>query len=78
MKEIWKSVKASFTAVVTQPEASAVRTNRELLYGSAACIAIGLVIGMLISPRRSTSIGSNNGGNIANMLPPEETPQGEE
>ncbi len=31
---------------------------------AAACLMTGLVVGMLISPRKNVTIGSNNGGNV--------------
>ena len=60
MKEIWKAVKSNITASVTHLDKSVERTNREMVYGAIACAAVGVVIGMLISPKKRTFIASNN------------------
>ncbi len=46
-------------------------TPREAVLGciacgcaAAACLMTGMVAGMLISPRKAVTIGSNNGGNV--------------
>lgn len=61
MKEIWKAIKSNLTDSVTQLDKTVVRTNREMLYGAIACAAAGVVIGMLVSPKKHTSIANNNG-----------------
>ncbi len=33
-------------------------------WAAVACLMTGMVIGMLISPRKNVTIGSNNGGNV--------------
>lgn len=72
MKEIWKAVKSNITASVTHLDKSVERTNREMVYGAIACAAVGVVIGMLISPKKRTFIASNNGSNNAPAPQPEE------
>ena len=61
MKEIWKAIKSNLTVSVTQLDKTVVRTNREMLYGAIACAAVGVVIGMLVSPKKCTSIANDNG-----------------
>ncbi len=47
--------------------------------GAVACLMTGMVIGMLISPRKTVSIGSHNGGNVHYPNPtPEENPSCEQ
>lgn len=38
-------------------------TNREAVLSGICLFLLGLVIGMFISPRKNTMIGSNNGNN---------------
>ena len=54
MQDCWKSLNR--TIIVNQ---------RELVLGVAACTLAGLVAGMLLSPRKNVTIGSNNSGNGA-------------
>lgn len=37
--------------------------QRELLLGTAVCALAGTLLGVLLSPRKNVSIGSNNGSN---------------
>ena len=37
--------------------------KRELVLGVAACTLAGVLMGMLLSPRKTVTIGSNNGNN---------------
>lgn len=37
--------------------------KRELVLGVAACTLAGILAGMLLSPRKTVTIGSNNGNN---------------
>ena len=37
--------------------------KRELVLGLAACTLAGVVAGILLSPRKNVTIGSNNGNN---------------
>ena len=37
--------------------------KRELVLGVAACTLAGVLMGMLLSPRKTVTIGSNNGSN---------------
>ena len=62
--------------------------KRELVLGLTACTLAGVVAGILLSPRKNVTIGSNNGnnntGNSAGRLTgdeeekPEDTSSGEE
>ena len=54
MQDCWKSLNR--TIIVNQ---------RELVLGVAACTLAGFVAGMLLSPRKNVTIGSNNSGNGA-------------
>ena len=38
-------------------------SKRELLLGLSVCALAGVVTGILLSPRKSVTIGSNNGSN---------------
>ena len=40
--------------------------KRELVLGLAACTLAGVVAGILLSPRKNVTIGSNNGNNSGN------------
>ena len=42
---------------------SVVVNKRELVLGVAACTLAGVLMGMLLSPRKTVTIGSNNGSN---------------
>lgn len=59
MKETWNDFKASLSESTTM-------SKREFLLTLAVCILGGIVFGMLASPRKSTTIGSNNGDNRGN------------
>ena len=51
-------------------DGSAIFRKREIFLGGLLCLMTGLTVGMLVSPRKTISIGSNN---INNSLPlPEE------
>ena len=50
MREIWKAIKSNVTSSLTHLDKTVVRTNRELVYGAVACAAVGVVIGILLSP----------------------------
>lgn len=78
MKEIWKAIKSNLTASVTQLDKTVARTNREMLYGAIACTAVGVVIGMLMSPKKCTSIASNNGSHNCTPNAQPEEGEGEE
>ncbi len=56
MKEKWELFKVSLTEVKTM-------TKKEWLLTLAVCALSGIVLGMLISPRKNTTIGSHNGNN---------------
>ena len=54
IQKCWKSL--NHTIILNQ---------RELVLGVAACTLAGFVAGMLLSPRKNVTIGSNNSGNGA-------------
>lgn len=56
MREKWDLFKISLTEVKTM-------TKKEWLLMLAVCALSGIVLGMLISPRKNTTIGSHNGSN---------------
>lgn len=70
MKEIWKAIKSNITSAITQLDQPVERTNREMVYGAVACIAAGIVVGMLLSPKKNVTVGSNNSGNGAQLAQP--------
>ena len=78
MREIWKAVKSNVTSSLTHLDKTVVRTNRELVYGAVACTAVGVVIGILLSPKKSTTIGSHNGNGGYNRCKPEGDEQDED
>lgn len=41
-------------------------TKRELFLEITVCALVGLVLGMILTPRKSVMIGSNNSGNGCN------------
>ena len=59
MKEKWEEFKATLTDIVMM-------SKKEFLLTTAVCVLGGIVFGMLVSPRKSTTIGSNNGNNSGN------------
>ena len=75
MREIWKAIKTNVTSSITHLDKTVVRTNREMVYGAVACTAVGVVIGILLGPKKHTTIGSHNGNNCC---PPVEEEQEEE
>ena len=56
MKEKWELFKVTLSETKTM-------TKKEWLLTVAVFALSGMVIGMLISPRKNTTIGSNNGNN---------------
>ena len=46
--------------------------KRELLLGGLLCLTTGLTLGMLLSPRKTVTIGSNNVGTLSPAAQPEE------
>ena len=49
-----------------------------MVYGAVACAAVGVVIGILLSPKKTTTIGSHNGNGGNNRCNPEEDEQNED
>lgn len=75
MREICKAIKGNVTSALTHLDKTVVRSNREMVYGAVACTAVGVVLGMLLSPKKHMTIGSHNGNNCC---PPVEAPQEED
>lgn len=72
LKTFWDSLGESTTV-----------SKRELVLGLSTCLLSGMVVGMLVSPRKNMTIGSNNGCNNAGIAgtltrPAEEPSEGEE
>ena len=72
MKEILKSISNHIRQAISEPDKTVSRTNRELICGAVACTAVGMVLGMLLSPKKQTNIGSNNGNNCSGCPAPAE------
>lgn len=58
MQEKWKELQVVLEELKTMKK-------KEYLLVMAVCLLSGLVIGMLVSPRRLLMIGNNNGNNSA-------------
>jgi len=56
MKEKWELFKVSLTEIKTM-------SKKEWLLTLAVCVLSGIVLGMVLSPRKSITIGSHNGNN---------------
>ena len=65
MKEILRTIRKNLQLSLSDMDRTCSRTNRELVYGAVACTAVGMVLGLLLSPKKSTTIGSHNGNNSA-------------
>ena len=65
MKEILRTIRKNLQLSLSDMDRTCSRTNRELLYGAVACTAVGMVLGLLLSPKKTTTIGSHNGNNNA-------------
>ena len=65
MKEIFRTIRTNLQLSLSDMDRTCTRTNRELLYGAVACTAVGMVLGLLLSPKKTTTIGSHNGNNNA-------------
>ena len=65
MKEILRTIRKNLQLSLSDMDRTCSRTNRELVYGAVACTAVGMVLGLLLSPKKSTTIGSHNGNNNA-------------
>ena len=64
MREIWRTLKQKVQVSLSDLDKSCTRTNRELVYGAVACTAVGIILGIIFSPKKTTTIGSHNGNNI--------------
>lgn len=65
MKEIWRTIKKNVQFSLSDLDKTCTRTNRELVYGAVACAAVGMVLGLMFSPKKAVTIGSHNGNNNA-------------
>lgn len=56
-------------------DVNVVVNKRELVLGLTTCVLSGLVVGMLVSPKKNVTIGSHNGCNNSSpaAAAPEET-----
>ena len=72
MREICKAIKGNVTSALTHLDKTVVRTNREMVYGAVACTAVGMVLGMLLSPKKQATIGSHNGNNCCQPVEDQE------
>ena len=52
LQKAWKALDRNVTV-----------NKRELVLGISACTLAGVVLGVFLSPRKTTTIGSNNGSN---------------
>ena len=57
LEEFWNSL-----------DRAVVVNKRELVLGVTACTLAGVLMGMLLSPRKTVTIGSNNGNNAGNVV----------
>lgn len=60
-KELWESLNVPVLV-----------NKRELVLGVVVCALAGILLGILFSPKKHTTIGSNNGNNSGNGNLPEE------
>ena len=65
MREIWRTIKKNVQSNLSDMDKTCVRTNRELVFGAVACTAVGILVGLMFSPKKSVTIGSHNGNNNA-------------
>jgi len=65
MRGKWESFKVSLSEEKTM-------TKKELLLTVAVFALAGIVLGMFLSPRKNTTIGSHNGNNCGNNTDSEE------
>lgn len=65
MREIWRTIKKNVQANLSDLDKTCVRTNRELVFGAVACTAVGILVGIILTPKKSVTIGSHNGNNYA-------------
>lgn len=65
MREIWRTIKKNVQANLSDLDKTCVRTNRELVFGAVACTAVGILVGIILAPKKSVTIGSHNGNNNA-------------
>ncbi len=62
MNQFCKGIQRTFSDLDAQRTCS----KRELLLGTIACFAVGIVVGLVCSPKKTVTIGSHNGNNSAN------------
>ncbi len=61
MNQFCKGIQRTFSDLDAQRTCS----KRELLLGTIACFAVGMVVGLVCSPKKTVTIGSHNGNNSA-------------
>lgn len=76
MREIWKTMKQNVQDSFSDLDKTCTRTKRELLLGTVACTAVGIILGIVFSPKKTTTIGSHNGNNFSDS--PAQNPETEE
>ncbi len=62
MNQFCKGIQHTFSDLDAQRTCS----KRELLLGTIACFAVGMVVGLVCSPKKTVTIGCHNGNNSAN------------
>ena len=67
LEEFWNSL-----------DRAVVVNKRELVLGVTACTLAGVLMGMLLSPRKTVSNGSNNTGNSAGLMTGDEEEKSED
>lgn len=78
MNEMIQKLNASIRTSLSGLDATVKLSKRELLLGTIACITSGMVLGMLMSPRKTTMFGCNNGSNNTTSVPEKDEPCKEE
>lgn len=67
MKEIWRTIRKNLQLSLSDMDKTCTRTNRELVYGAVACAAVGMVLGLMLSPKKTVTVGSHNGNNAGSL-----------
>ncbi len=66
MKELMNQFGKGIQHVFSDLDSERTCSKRELLLGTIACFAVGMVVGLVCSPKKTITIGSHNGNNSAN------------
>ena len=67
MKEIWITIRKNLQLSLSDMDKTCTRTNRELVYGAVACAAVGMVLGLMLSPKKTVTVGSHNGNSTGSL-----------